>query len=260
MNWEVFGYFAVASMALSLAGALVALLRPERTRTARWLALGGVAMLGVFIAGFWATLGRPPMRTMGETRLWYSLFVMIAGLLVYRRWGFRWVLLFTTVMASVFCLINILKPEIHDETLVPALQSVYFVPHVVAYMCAYGILACAFLLAVAGLGNRQHEMLESIDNLVYIGTGLLFIGLLTGAVWAKQAWGDFWSWDPKETWAAITVAGYLVYIHLRLTGASRSRWLYVVVIVSFVLLQMCWYGYKYLPASETSLHLYNMAN
>lgn len=260
MSWDSFGYFAVVSMVLALAGALVALCRPNRTRTACWLTLGGIAALACFVAGFWVTLGRPPMRTMGETRLWYSLCVLIAGLLVYRRWRFRWVLLFTTVMASVFCLVNLLKPEIHDATLVPALQSVFFVPHVVAYMFAYGILACAFLLAVAGVADRRHSYLESIDNLVYIGTGLLFVGLLTGSVWAKQAWGNFWSWDPKETWAAITAAGYLAYIHLRLTGAARSRWLYAVVIVSFLLLQMCWYGYKYLPAAETSLHLYNMTN
>ena len=182
MSWDSFGYFAVVSMVLALAGALVALCRPNRTRTACWLTLGGIAALACFVVGFWVTLGRPPMRTMGETRLWYSLCVLIAGLLVYRRWRFRWVLLFTTVMASVFCLVNLLKPEIHDATLVPALQSVFFVPHVVAYMFAYGILACAFLLAVAGVADRRHSYLESIDNLVYIGTGLLFVGLLTGSV------------------------------------------------------------------------------
>ena len=82
--------------------------------------------------------------------------------------------------------------------------------------------------------------------------------MLTGSIWAKQAWGDFWDWDPKETWAAVTAAGYLVYIHLRLSGASRSRWLYLVVIVSFLLLQMCWYGYKYLPSSAESMHLYGV--
>lgn len=258
MNWEVFPYFAVVSVVLSLGGALVALFKPRQAFVAQVLALAGIGVLGVFVAGFWVSLGRPPMRTMGETRLWYSLFVMMAGFFVYRRWNYRWLLLFTTVLSAVFCIINMLKPEIHDATLVPALQSVYFIPHVAVYMFAYGILACSFILAVVGLFDKKNLYFDSMDNLVYIATGLLFLGLLTGALWAKEAWGDFWSWDPKETWAAVTAAGYLAYIHLRFTWASKSRWLYFVVVVSFLLLQMCWYGYKYLPSSGQSLHLYNM--
>lgn len=258
MNWEVFPYFTVVSVVLSLGGALVALFKPRQAFVAQVLALAGIGVLGVFVAGFWVSLGRPPMRTMGETRLWYSLFVMMAGFFVYRRWNYRWLLLFTTVLSAVFCIINMLKPEIHDATLVPALQSVYFIPHVAVYMFAYGILACSFILAVVGLFDKKNLYFDSMDNLVYIATGLLFLGLLTGALWAKEAWGDFWSWDPKETWAAVTAAGYLAYIHLRFTRASKSRWLYFVVVVSFLLLQMCWYGYKYLPSSGQSLHLYNM--
>ena len=258
MNWEVFPYFAVVSVVLSLGGALVALFKPRQAFVAQVLALAGIGVLGVFVAGFWVSLGRPPMRTMGETRLWYSLFVMMAGFFVYRRWNYRWLLLFTTVLSAVFCIINMLKPEIHDATLVPALQSVYFIPHVAVYMFAYGILACSFILAVVGLFDKKNLYFDSMDNLVYIATGLLFLGLLTGALWAKEAWGDFWSWDPKETWAAVTAAGYLAYIHLRFPRASKSRWLYFVVVVSFLLLQMCWYGYKYLPSSGQSLHLYNM--
>lgn len=187
---------------------------PRRAAVSLSLSWAGVAVLGAFVAGMWVSLGRPPMRTMGETRLWYSLFVMAAGAMVYGRWRYRWLLLFTTVLSSVFCFINIFRPEIHDRTLVPALQSPFFIPHVTVYMFAYGILACAFLLAVAALVRRGHDYLESVDNLVYIGTGLLFTGMLTGSIWAKQAWGDFWDWDPKETWAAMTAAAYLAYIHL----------------------------------------------
>lgn len=81
--------------------------------------------------------------------------------------------------------------------------------------------------------------------------------MLTGAIWAKDAWGNYWSWDPKETWAAITWAGYLLYIHLRLFGKTTPKILYVVLIGSFLTLQMCWYGVNYLPAAQQSVHLYN---
>ena len=70
MNWEVFPYFAVVSVVLSLGGALVALFKPRQAFVAQVLALAGIGVLGVFVAGFWVSLGRPPMRTMGETRLW----------------------------------------------------------------------------------------------------------------------------------------------------------------------------------------------
>ena len=86
---------------------------------------------------------------------------------------------------------------------------------------------------------------------------LLTFGMLTGAVWAKAAWGNYWNWDPKETWAAITWGGYLLYLHLRLRGTVRPKMLYAVLIVSFLALQMCWYGVNYLPAALESVHLYN---
>ena len=104
MNWEHFPYIAALSVLLSLAGAVCALRNPRRSPTALLLSLAGVGVLAFFIGGFWLSLGRPPMRTMGETRLWYSLFVMMAGLFVYRRWNYRWLLLFTTVLSGVFCI------------------------------------------------------------------------------------------------------------------------------------------------------------
>lgn len=257
MTWESFYIFAIASIACTFIGASLALKKAEFSRTAIVFALAGVCIHAVFIGNLWNSLERPPLRTMGETRLWYSLFVMGAGIFVYRLWKFRWILLLTGILSSVFSIINILKPEIHDQSLMPALQSPWFIPHVTIYMLAYAILACATLLAIAGLVKPKSNYLPSIDNLVYIGTGMVFLGLLSGSTWAKQAWGDFWSWDPKETWAAITCCGYLGYIHLRFTQYARSKWAYILVILSFLLLQMCWYGYQYLPSSEDSMHSYS---
>ena len=273
MTWNEFPWFATASILLWTAGAASALLSKKSFSTvAAWLTATGLCVFAAFIALFWTGLQRPPLRTMGETRLWYSLFLMLAGLLTYCRWHHRWLLLFTTVLSSVFCFINIFRPEIHDRTLVPALQSPFFIPHVTVYMFAYGILACAFLLAVAALVRRGHDYLESVDNLVYIGTGLLFTGMLTGSIWAKQAWGDWWTWDPKETWAMATWLSYLLYLHLRpLSGPSGAGTdagpgrkpvvshdiLFALLVFSFLLLQMCWYGINYLPAAQgISIHTY----
>ena len=156
--------------------------------------------------------------------------------------------------------INLLKPEIHDQSLMPALQSIWFIPHVTVYMFSYSVLGCAFIIALCGLVHHKEEYLVTADNLVYSGVAFLSIGMLLGSLWAKEAWGNYWSWDPKETWAVVTWMGYLLYIHLRLRRKFRKRMLYVILIFSFLALQMCWYGVNYLPSAQQSVHLYNRNN
>ena len=141
----------------------------------------------------------------------------------------------------------------------PALQSAWFVPHVTVYMFSYSLFGCAFLLAVAGLWQGKAAYLPSTDALVRIGLAFLTFGMLSGCFWAKQAWGHYWSWDPKETWAAATWAVYLAYLHCRLrpaTGPAAHRLPYVCLVIGFLLLQMCWYGVNYLPAAAESMHSY----
>lgn len=240
-----------------LAAAFVAARSETRSRAAVILAGAGTVVFALFIAGLWVSLQRPPLRTMGETRLWYSFFMSISGLVTYWRWHYRWILSFSSVVALVFCIINLLRPEIHDQTLMPALQSIWFIPHVTVYMFSYSVLGCAFILACMGLWRHSSRYLETADGLVYTGVAFLTIGMLTGSVWAKEAWGNYWNWDPKETWAALTWAGYLLYIHLRLWGRTSPRRLYWLLIVSFLTLQVCWYGVNYLPSARESVHLYN---
>ena len=181
----------------------------------------------------------------------------LSGLLTYLRWRYPWILSFSTVVATVFALITILNPEIPDQTLMPALQSPWFIPHVTVYMFSYSVLGCAFILACMGFIKHRADYLEATDKLVYTGLAFLTVGMLTGSIWAKAAWGHYWSWDPKETWAAATWAGYLLYVHLRLFRKNASRPLYWILIVSFLALQMCWYGVNYLPAARQSVHMYS---
>ena len=97
-------------------------------------------------------------------------------------------------MAVVFLCINLFKPEIHDQSLMPALQSVWFVPHVTVYMFAYAILGAVTLFALylwlrpSGRFPSAEEM-SMCDNLVRTGWSFLTLGMVMGALWAKQAWG-----------------------------------------------------------------------
>ncbi|WP_431431999.1 cytochrome c biogenesis protein CcsA [Bacteroides hominis] len=260
ITWDNFYLFATVSVCLWLIGAISALRSSGQSKIAIVLTVAGITCLGIFIAGLWISLQRPPLRTMGETRLWYSFFMGIAGLLTYIRWKYQWILSFSTLLSTVFVIINLLKPEIHDQSLMPALQSVWFIPHVTVYMFSYSVLGCAFIIAICGLVHHKEEYLVTADNLVYSGVAFLSIGMLLGSLWAKEAWGNYWSWDPKETWAVVTWMGYLLYMHLRLRDRLRKKMLYVILIFSFLALQMCWYGVNYLPSAQQSVHLYNRNN
>lgn len=261
MTWAHFIYFAVASVLLYAAGAAVAFTSVRKKGTISvLLCILGLLVFAAFIAGLWISLSRPPFKTLGETRLWYSFFVMFAGIFTYSKWKYDWVLSFSAVLSTVFIVINCLKPQIHDQTLMPALQSAWFIPHVSVYMFSYAMLGAAFLLAVWAMFRPAEKLLKDADILIYIGLAFLTFGMLTGAVWAKQAWGHFWNWDPKETWAALTWLLYVLYIHLRLfvkpLDNKKIRILGGVVTVAFVCLQMCWWGVNLLPSAQDSIHVY----
>ena len=262
LGWNIFPWVAAVVFALALCAALFAAIKRERSTLAMAFSGVAIAMLLAFIIALWMTLERPPLRTMGETRLWYSLFLLMAGLFTYVRWQFRWILSFSTLLATVFMVINILKPEIHDQTLMPALQSVWFVPHVSVYMFSYALLGCATMLAIGALYTQNDRLDNAIERLLYGGLAFVTIGMLTGAIWAKDAWGAYWSWDAKEAWAAVTWGLYLVAVHLALRHSTHTtkwqkRLYYAVIIAAFLALQMCWWGVNLLPTASSSVHAYN---
>ena len=262
MSWDHFVIFAIVALLCWGIGA-VAAWRGKGQWMVYTATLAGLAVFFAFILGMWISLERPPMRTMGETRLWYSFFLPLAGIITYSRWRYKWILSFSFILSLVFVCINLFKPEIHNKTLMPALQSPWFAPHVIVYMFAYAMLGAAAVMAVYLLWIKkktpEEREMELCDNLVNVGLAFMTLGMLFGALWAKEAWGHYWSWDPKETWAAATWLAYLVYIHFRRHRPVFYRRALVVMLVSFVLLQMCWYGINYLSAAQgVSVHTYNM--
>ena len=260
MSWDQVPIISLLSIIFWISGIFFAF-KGKQERTAVILSSIGTAIFLVFIISMWISLGRPPMRTMGETRLWYSLFLSIIGILLYARFKYQWLLAFSILMAVVFIGVNIFKPEIHDRAIMPALQSAWFVPHVIVYMMAYALLgANAVFVLYLWFRPKKHvitpQELSLCDNLIRIGWAFLTLGMVMGALWAKQAWGDYWSWDPKETWALATWFSYLLYLHLR-QRVKDTDVLFAVSIFSFILLQMCWWGINYLPSAQgMSVHTY----
>ncbi len=225
-------------------------------------ALGWLLIL-VYMGWLWHMLDRPPMRTQGETRLWYTIFLPFIGLVVEWRWKSRMLAIPTLGMALVFLILTLTHPESLDKSMMPALDSPWFAPHVIVYMVSYATLGIAAAVAAWGLGRNRFSancLLEpyalEVRRLVYIGFPLMTTGLILGAFWAQIAWGRYWTWDPKETWAFITWMAYLAFLHLdryRRLSARGQLW---IVLGAFVILLGCWFGVNYLPSAMGSVHSY----
>jgi len=201
------------------------------------------------------------MRTLGETRLWYAFFLPLIGFVVYHSRKYSWMIFYSIGLAALFLSLNFFKPELFNKALMPALQSVWFVPHVIVYMLSYALLAASSLVALRGLWSRTksakiQEIIRLADDLVYLGFGFLSLGLIFGALWAKEAWGHYWTWDPKETWAFLTWICYLGYIHFRYYAPKNTRVQLWILAFAFVVLLMCWFGINYLPSAANSVHTY----
>ena len=261
MSWNLFIWFALGAVSCWTLGAFFAW-KEQKAKVYAFTFLG-LAIFFAFILGMWISLERPPLRTMGETRLWYSFFLPLAGIIVYSRWRYKWILSFSTVLSLVFICVNLFKPGIHSKSLMPALQSPWFAPHVIVYMFSYALLGAATLMAAYILFFKKRKDVDSemniTDNLVYVGLTFLTFGMLFGALWAKEAWGHYWAWDPKETWAAITWLCYLLYLHFRKIQPKEWRRACWILLLAFVCLQICWWGINYLPSAQSlSIHTYNV--
>ena len=246
--WVAIGFSVIASIFAFV----------DKRRLAVFFGIFVPILIFIIIGSQWIAALKPPMSTVSDTRWWYAFFASLAALFTYLRWRYRWVLSFSTVLVSVFLILAQRSCSLTDPTLVPALQSPWFMPHVTVYMFSYSLMGCAFLVGIVALFKKESglEMLKSADTLVYIGTAFLTFGMLSGAIWAKAAWGHFWNWDPKETWALITWLVYMLYIHLRIYRKGSVRLLCVLLIFAFACLQMCWWGVNLLPSAADSVHVY----
>lgn len=258
-------FLLAASGLLMGAGAGLDLLGSFRNRP-QWKRMGyGACVLGwilllTLVAWLWISLGRPPIRTLGETRLLYAAWLPAIAFFADWRWKTRILLTPMAGMALLFILLNLALPEMRQKALMPALQSAWFVPHVVVYMASYAALALSS--AVAGVLLIRRHMGKVDDDatlalptrLLWLGFPMLTAGLVIGAFWAKGAWGHYWTWDPKETWAFLTWAFYLIPLHQRYQrGETHSLWM---PLLGFPIVLLCWFGVNYLPTATQSVHTY----
>jgi ABC-type transport system involved in cytochrome c biogenesis permease subunit len=216
----VLGYLIYLAMACYLAAGV--LLASKRKRSGQLVySLGFLTMVAAFIVR-WYEVEHAPLQNMFEVFL--CLGMLIYPISVFCRRFLRvggeaadaGILGFLLLFPAGFVF------SADPQKLPPALQSPFFVPHVAAYMLSYIILTKAAVQAILRLlaGETPPETeLVSYEQGAYrvtkLGFPLLTIGLVLGAWWAKMAWGDYWSWDPKELWSLVSWLVFLGYFHVR---------------------------------------------
>ncbi len=171
------------------------------------------------------------------------------------------------LVASFIMAYASLKADAQIKPLLPALKSNWLIAHVITCFLGYGAFAVAFALGIFYLfsnkSNSKSNFLSptTLDNLMYrlilFGFFWLSLGIITGSVWAEQAWGSYWSWDPKETWSFITWLIYGGAIHARLTRGWRGKKMAWLSIIGFASVLFTYFGVNFLLSG---LHSYATPN
>lgn len=220
---------------------------PRLEKWARALVVLGLLAQTAALAVRWKVTGHAPMTNMYESLVFFSWSFMIAYLwadlaLKISRLGFFVGVCNLAVLMYAFSHDAAVKP------LMPALQSNWLVLHVVTCFFSYAAFAVSFIASIAYLlpfkkKNFSHEQLDLvIYKSILFGFPLLTLGVASGAVWANEAWGAYWSWDPKETWALVTWMIYALYLHLRLMKGWSETKLVWVAFVAFLCVVFTYVG------------------
>ena len=232
---------------------------------------GGIALVFLFHAfgmGLrWVASGHDaPWANAYETMVYVSWVTMLAGLIYGRKNSM--LLALSTLFAGVILFaasLNWMNPQI--TIVAPILQSPWLLYHVSTNVAAYGFFGVSFLLGIVNLlimlfaSHKPHiylkiKELTIINHMsLLVGLALMTIGAFLGAVWANESWGRYWGWDPKETWALITIVVYTIVTHLYLINKRSSYiWLFnLLAALSFSVVLMTYMGVNFLLSG---LHSY----
>ena len=227
IKYTIQGFLLYGAAALYLLAFLITITRKPKTGQVVYF-LGFITVVTAF--GYrWAEARHVPMQTMFEVFLCLG---MIYPISVFCRKFLQVGLEAADMILGVIILFpaGFIFPAA-PRNLPPALQSWIFIPHVAVYMLAYIILAKAAVQALFQLcrsnGPADPQLVDyerATYRMVCLGFPLLSLGLLLGCYWGKQAWGDFWHWDPKELWSFVSWLVFLGYFHFRsMHGRKHPR-------------------------------------
>ena len=251
-----------------------------------WISTWGMGLANLSLALLllvrWVSSGHFPLSNLYESLIflaWAFTSIHILGTTVTSLPFLAAITAPTTLLTYTFAAFSLPKEMQQANALVPALQSNWLMMHVSIMILSYAALLFGSLFSLiflalprtvkfqSGVYNDPaleaseafalSTLGETIDNCSYrilgLGFPLLTMGILSGAVWANEAWGSYWSWDPKETWALITWLVFAIYLHTRLTRGWTGTKPAVIAACGFVTVWVCYLGVNILGSG---LHSY----
>ncbi|WP_369793883.1 cytochrome c biogenesis protein CcsA [Prevotella sp. 10(H)] len=250
---------------------LLALFKEKKWQIKVMHSLTVVVVLGLLfhlfgIALRWYIAGYAPWSNSYETMIYISFISVLASLLFVRQSHITFALatLFGGVILFVAGL-NWMDPQI--GTLVPVLKSPWLMIHVAVIVAAYGFFGISLLLGITNLSlfsvSKKNNLisvatqkLNIINEMsMLVGLALMTVGTFCGAVWANESWGRYWGWDPKETWALVTIIVYTIATHLRLVKKWDNPLLFnILSILAFLSVLMTYFGVNHFLSG---MHSYN---
>ncbi|WP_309496651.1 cytochrome c biogenesis protein CcsA [Sulfurovum sp.] len=213
----------------------------------------------------WYIGGYAPISNTYETMVYIAYASIFAGVVFLRKSTIA--LSASFIMAGIFIFaayLGEIDPEITN--LVPVLKSYWLSIHVSVITASYGFFGVGAILGIITLflfmfrGNSRPHMDKHIQNITYIneialmlGLTLLVIGNFLGGIWANESWGRYWGWDPKETWAYISILVYVIVLHMRLMKKIYTPYLFAVLsVLAFASILMTYFGVNFYLAGMHS--------
>ena len=211
------------------------------------------------LAARWVISGHAPWSNGYESMIYISWATMLSGIIFSRK--SKMTLAATTLVTSLFLMVahlNWLDPEITN--IVPVLNSYWLMIHVSIITASYGFLALGAVLGLFSLwliiftsSETKKKLLNTIKELtlineksITIGLFMLTIGTFLGGVWANESWGRYWGWDPKETWALVSILVYAFILHMRLIPALSGIYIFnLATLIGISSIIMTYFGVNY---------------
>lgn len=252
-------WLAMASITLGLLAFAYALASEgRRQRKAKWVHVASIVWVAALTAFLllilvlrWIVGGHAPMAGGFDSMNLMAIAIGILGLLLMRRHS---IALPAAMMTMGFCLLVAMMSGSNPPVtnLMPVLNSPLLTIHVAVIMCSYALLFFVMMGGVAGLvtNNENYRRLNLI--LLYPAVTLLASGIIIGAVWANISWGNYWSWDPKEVWALITLIVYALPLHPGILRSHRAFHIYC--ILAFLSVVVTFFGVNLILGG---MHAYN---
>ena len=195
----------------------------------------------------WWLSGHIPLSNGYETMLFMAWVLVVLTIVLFRKFRF---FLWIGPLAAFCCLLVAMMTGSGSQItpLMPVLQSPLLSFHVMTVMCAYALFALQMMLGIYSFWTSKLERITALSQLLlYPAIFLLTVGIFLGAVWANVSWGNYWSWDPKESWALITLMIYAIPLHkASIAVFNKPRFYHIYMIGAFLTVLITYFGVNFI--------------